>query len=169
MTSAIELDCSLILGDISHMVPPSLTRVSRFSTQNVTEDSVQHSKYGRLVSDVVLLRDRRVEITNLESAAIDSMMSMTEIRETKLGNGETELIETPDTVHVLKLSSWIMRHLAIFNAPPSEQLANTSVHVITEFMKKLDCPPLHLFPSGQSKQLVWLDELFLTGKEEVVT
>jgi len=148
------------------MVPPALVRVSRFSPQDVTDNSVRHEKYGRLVSDVASLGDRKVELTSLESAAIDSMMTMKRVRETKLGNGETELIETPDSVYMLKLSSWITRHLAIFKTQPSEQVANMSAHVITDFMQKLDCPLLHLFPSGRSKQLELLDELFRTAKEE---
>lgn len=166
MTSAFELDCGAILGDISHMVPPALVRVSRFSTQNVTDSSVRHEKYGRLVTDMASLGDHMVEMTSLESAVIDSMLTMTQVNEANLGNGETELTETPDNVYLLKLSSWITRHLAIFKTQPSEQYANMSAYVITEFMKKLDCPVLHMFPSGRSKQLEQLYELFRTTKEE---
>lgn len=166
ITSAFDLDCGAIFGDISHMVPPALVRISRFSVQNVTDSPVRHETYGRLVSAVASLGDRRVEMSILESAAIDSMLTMTRVKETNLGNGETELIETPDSVYMLKLSSWITRHLAIFKTQPTEQYANMSAHVIMEFMKKLDCPLLHLFPSGRSKQLERLEELFRTTKEE---
>ncbi len=168
MTSAFELDCGVILGDISHMVPPSLVRVSRFRSQSVTDSQVRRMQYGCLVSDVATLVDRRVQMNSLESAAIDSMLTMTRVNETIHGNGETELTEMPDSVYVLKLSSWITRHMAIFKTQPSEQYANVSAHVITEFMKKLDCQLLHLFPSGRSKQLERLNELFRTAKEESV-
>lgn len=166
MTSAIELDCGAILGDISHMVPPALVRVSRWSLLNVTDRSIRHEKYGRLVTDTASLGDCKVEMTGMESAAIDSMLNMSRIKETALGNGEFELTESPDSVYILKLSSWITRHLAVIKTPPSERDANVSAHVITEFMKKLECPLLHLFPKERSTQITRLDEVFRTSRQE---
>lgn len=166
MSSAIELDCGAILGDISHMVSPALIRVSRYSTQNVTGNLVRHKKYGRLVSDVASLGERKLEMNSLESAALDSMLTMIQVKDMNLSNEETELTETLDTVYILKLSSWITRHLATIKTQPSEQNANLSACVITHLMKKLNCPLLHLFPFGRSKQLERLDELFSLSKEE---
>jgi hypothetical protein len=165
MAVAFELDCSAILGDTFHLVPSSLVRVSRFNTWDVSDTRPRHEKYGGCVSDVAVLGDRRVEMTTLESAAVDSMMTMKREREMNLGNGETVLIERPDSLYMLKLSSWITRHLALLKAQPTEELAHTSAAAIMEFVKKLDCPLLHLFPSGGSQQLQRLDQLFRTAKE----
>jgi hypothetical protein len=169
MTSALELDCGAILGDISFMVPPSVVRVSRFSTEDVTESSVRHHKHGRLVSDIVSLGERRVEMDSFESAAIDSMLVMTTVKEVSCGNGVTERTETLNDFYVPKLSSWITRHIAIFSTKPSEQYAHASACTITELMKKLDCQVVHLFPSGRSKQLEQLDEVFRNARKDSAT
>ncbi len=104
--------------------------------------------------------NNRVELTNLESAAIDSMITMRCRSTRETGDGETELIATPDGVYVLKLSSWITRHIAAFNTAPSVELANTSAHVITGLMKKLGCPHFFIFPTGQTENLKRLDAAF---------
>jgi len=163
MTTAFELDCSLILGDVSYFVPHSLTRVSCFDNGAVSESSVRHENYGRLVSDVAVLGDKRVEMTSLESAAIDSMMTMKN-RGVERADEKTQLVETPDEDYMLRLSSWITRHLAIFNTTPSEEYANVSAHVITDLMQKLDCPLLHMFPSDGSDHLKQLQTLFMTSQ-----
>jgi len=121
MTLAFELDCSSILGDNSYFVPQSLFRVSRFSTENSPNALAKHDKYGYRLSDVVKLGDRTVKMTLLESAAIDSMMDMKTIKKTTPVDGVTELAETPDENYVPKLSSWITRHIAIFQSEPSEK------------------------------------------------
>jgi len=41
-----------------------------------------------------------------------------------------------------------------------------TANVIADLMKKLNCSDLHLFPSGRSKQLDRLAEIFLKVKEE---
>jgi hypothetical protein len=166
MTSAFELDCGAILGEISYIIPPSVMRVSRFSNENVTDSSVRHGTYGRLVADAVSLADRSVDLNSFESAAIDSMLIMTIDKELNCGNGVTELIETLNEFHVHKLSSWVTRHIAICNSQPSEQYAHISACSITELMAKLNCQLVHLFPSGRSKQLQQLDEIFRTGRKD---
>lgn len=168
LTRAIELDCSAIVGDISHLVPPALVRVSRFSKNEVLDDSVRHEQYGRLLSDIAILGEQQVEMTSLESAAIDSMILMKRQESTELGNGETEVVESPDDIYLIKLSSWVTRHIAMFGVTPSERLANMSGYTITELMKKLDCPVVHLFPTGRTKELARMDEQFRTAKSEAI-
>jgi len=164
MTTAFEFDCGLILGDVSYFVPQSLTRVSRFDKNGVSESSVRHEKYGRLVSDVAVLGDNRIEMTSMESAAIDSMMTMNR-DEKRLANGQTELLGNLDENYMLKLSSWITRHLSLFNTKPNEQYANVSAHVISNLMNNLGCPPRHMFPSGRSNELKRLETLFMSGTD----
>lgn len=167
VTSAFERDCGLILGDISYVVPPALTRVSRYHSQGeVPEDSSGHKKHGRRVFDMASLGTTRVEMNELESAAVDSMLTMTQVSSTRREAGETELVERPDNLHLLKLSSWINRHLAIFGMQPTEERAHVSAHVITDFMEKLGCPPARLFPANRSPQMQALAELFLTPDDE---
>src|SRR6266849_3068192 len=104
---------------------------------------VQHHKCGRLLSDTVILGDKQVDMTSLDSAAIDSMLAMKLRSEKDLGDGVTELVETIDEIYMLKVSCWITRHIGLFRTTPSEQYANMSAHVITDLMKKLDCPVMH--------------------------
>jgi len=163
MLKALELDCSAILGDISHLVPHALVRQSRFTKRDVTPDCVQHHKYGRLLSDTVILGDKRVEMTSIESAVIDSMLAMKLDSEKNVGDDVTELIETTDELYMLKLSSWITRHIGLFRTEPSEQYTNMSAHVITDLMKKLDCQVMHLFPTDRTENLKQIDALFRTS------
>jgi len=163
MTTAFELDCSAILGDVSFLVRSALVRQSRFTKHGVTPDCVQHHKYGRLLADRVDLGEKRVDMTSLESAAIDSMLAMKLRSEKNVGDGVTELVETTDEIYMLKLSSWITRHLGLFKMAPSEQYANVSAHVINDLMKKLDCPVMHLFPTDGTEELKRIDALFRTS------
>ena len=163
MTSAFELDCSLILGDVSYLVTQSLTRVSRFDENDVSESSVRHQEYGRLVSDVAVQGGNRIEMTTLESAAIDSMLRMKKRSVKRSDNGDTEIVESPDGNYLLKLSSWITHHQTIFNTTPTEEHFNVSAHVITDLMTKLDCPLLHMFPLGRSGGLKQLERSFMTS------
>jgi hypothetical protein len=123
---------------------------------------VQHHEYGRLLSDTVILGEKRVDLTSLESAAIDSMLTMKLRSEKDVGEGVTELVETTDDIYMLKLSSWITRHLGLLNTAPSEQYANASAHVITDLMRKLDCPVMHMFPTDRTEDLKRIDALFRT-------
>lgn len=101
-------------------------------------------------------------MTTLESAALDSMLAMKLRSEKDKGDGVTELVETTDEVYILKLSSWITRHIGLFNSTPSEVYANISAHVITDLMRKLDCPVMHLFPTDRTEDLKRIDALFRT-------
>ena len=164
MASAFGADCGQILGDVSHMLFPSLVRTSRFSPQGRADCHIRHPEYGFLVSDVAVSEDRRVEMDSRESAALDAMLSMRRLSRTHLDNGGIELTESPDSVHLLKLSSWITRHLALFNLQPSEGYANVSAHIIMDLMNKLDCPLVPVFPHDRSGQVDRLSELFLAPK-----
>lgn len=161
--SAFETDCGLILGDISYLVPPALARVSRYSAQGTADDVSEHAEFGQRVSDVVSLGEKTVEMDELESAAVDSILTMTRVHRASPGDGQTELVERPDGPYLLKLSSWINRHLAIFDVEPSEQHANLSAHVIARLMEKLACPPLHSFPMERSVQMRELADVFLSA------
>jgi hypothetical protein len=159
---AFEFDCSAILGDISHIVPESLKRALRFSQQDTACAAVFHEQHGRLVSDTATLGERQVVMTGIESAALDSMLAMKETGLSVLGESEVELTETLASVYVLKLSSWITRHLSLLNTEPSEELSNVSAQVIVDLMKKLGCPTLHLFPRERTEQMKRLVSLFMS-------
>jgi hypothetical protein len=164
MTTAFEFDCGLIVGDVSWLVPQSLTRISCFDKNAVSDTSMRHEEYGHSVSDVAMLGEKRVNMNSIESAAIDSMMTMKDRSTKHANNRTTELVATPDDNYILKLSSWITRHLAIFNMTPTEEYCNVSAHVVSGLMEKLDCPLLHVFPSGRSPQLTQLGKLFMPPK-----
>ncbi len=168
MTKAFEFDCSLILGDVSYFVPQSLTRISRFDKKGVSESSVRHEKYGRLVSDVAVLGNNRIEMNRRESAAIDSMVPMN-IDEKRLANGQTELLKNLNENYMLKLSSWITRHLSLLNTKPTEQYANVSAHVISDLMNNLGCTLCHMFPYGRSNELKRLERLFMSSTDSEKT
>jgi hypothetical protein len=162
MTRAVELDCSAILGDVSHLVPPSLVRVSRYTKHEVTPSCVQHEKYGRLLSDVAVLGQKRVQMTTVESAAIDSMLVMKPRSQQNVGDGVIEITTTIDEIHILKLSSWITRHIGLLQEDPNEEYSNISAHVIADLMEKLGCQVVHLFPTNGTDELKRLDFLFRT-------
>ena len=144
-------------------MPQSIVRISRFDNNGVSESSVRHKEYGRLVSDVMAIGKNRIELTTLESAAIDSMITMTTKGVKRSDSGETEVVEAPDDNHAPKLSSWITHHQAIFGTAPTEQYFNVSAHVITDLMEKLGCAPLQLFPTGMSGDVRHLEGLFMTA------
>lgn len=94
-----------------------------------------------------------------------SVITMKNRDEKRFNNGQTELLENPDGNYMLKLSSWITHHLALFNKTPTEQNANISAYVISNLMNNLGCPPLHMFPSGRSNELKQLETLFMSGTD----
>jgi hypothetical protein len=97
------------------------------------------------------------------------MMKMRKRSAKQLGNGITELLETPDDNYMLKLSSWITRHLMVFHATPSETNSSVSAHTISDLMTKLDCPLLQNFPTDRSNELKQLQTLFMTSRSGDIT
>lgn len=159
IAAAIEYDCGAILGDISYLISPTLTREVQFDLSVISEDSIRHKKYGTLLSDAVTLDGKRVELTPVETAAIDAMLSMSTVERRRDGD-KTTLLERLDDVYLLKLSASITRHLAMIGLQPTDESSNMSVHVITEVMDKLDCSIIHMFPTDGSPQLKILDRMF---------
>jgi hypothetical protein len=47
------------------------------------------------------------------------------------------VVERSDSIYVMKLSHWLLRHLAVFGFDPTYEYANVSRRFIVEFMKKL--------------------------------
>lgn len=169
MLMAFELDCGLILGDVSYFVPRTLTRISGFDEIKVDEPYVRHDKYGRMVSDVAILGEKKVTLNSLESGAIDSMLTMKTRDIKRHKNRTTEIVESPEENYMLKLSSWITRHLMTFNITPTEEHSNVSAHVISELMEKLGCPAVHIYPSKKTDNLKNLESLFFAPKTAAAT
>jgi hypothetical protein len=158
---AIEHDCGSILGDVSYLMSQSLTRVSTYIKDGESESGVQHEDYGRLVSDLAILGENRIEMSSVESAAIDSV-AMSRRSSIATESGRTELIEAPDGNHMLKLSSWITRHLSKFGETPTVQNAAVSAHIISGLMEKLRVELIHvMFPAEKSAELERLRTLFM--------
>ena len=89
---------------------------------------------------------------------------MTMVTKEKRSDGDkTTLVESLDSTHGLKLSSWITRHLTKFNVTPTSEYANVSAHVISELMEKLNCPQIHLFPSGATEEIKTIAGLFFNS------
>ncbi|TWU51685.1 hypothetical protein [Rubripirellula reticaptiva] len=172
LTRALEFDCSLILGDVSYFLPQSLQRTSLFDkSATITDSSVRHTDHGAMVCDSAKLGDRTVELEGFESAAIDCALSMIERDIRTSPGGQVQSKSSPSDNYMIKLSTWITRHLAIFDTTPSETLSNGSAHAITELMEKLGCPKLQMFPTDRSFQIQQLATLFMTPAqvEEVAT
>jgi len=162
---ALELDCGLILGDVSYLIPQTLVRISTFTQKPSEEHAVIHEQFGTLVSDHAILGDNRVDMNSSESAAIDAMMTMVTHERRSTDDGKTILTEHLDSTYGLKLSSWITRHLAKFNVTPTSEYANVSAHVISELMGKLECPQMQLFPSNATKEIISISNMFFNGDE----
>lgn len=161
LTTAFELDCGTVLGDISFLIPQSIARVTVFDHQ-APPDGIRHETLGTLVSDDIRVGDREFALTTVETAAVDSILSMRDVSKTVDGS-KTTISQRLDENYLTKLSNWITRHLAIFGITPTEEHSNVSAHTITNLMEKLECTRCHMFPTGRTPQISQLDQVFRTS------
>lgn len=158
MARAFDHDCSSIFGDVSFFVPQGLVRTSCFDAE--VSCGVVHEHLGAMISDVITLGSNQVRLTGSESAAIDSMLTMKTLSTETIG-AKTTLVQTIEDNYMLKLSSWITRHLSMFEGiTPTAENSNVSANVISHLMTRLECTVIHLFPNGKTSQLSELDSLF---------
>lgn len=167
LTTAFELDCGGVLGDISFLVPQSLARVTVFDHQ-APPGGIRHETLGTIVSDVVSVGKKEFALTTVETAAVDCILSMRDVSKTVDGS-KTTIKQHLDDTYLTKLSNWITRHLAIFGITPTEEHSNVSAHTISNLMKKLECTHCHMFPTDRTPQISQVDQVFRTSMSESET
>ncbi len=89
-------------------------------------------------------------INAIESSVIDSSIKM-KIFDTKKDGNKTTITEKSDNNYFLKLSTVILRHLAVFGAELNDQYANTSRRIIIEFFNKLNVFQSYAIPNTKTQ------------------
>jgi hypothetical protein len=146
LQQAFTNDISVILGDISFLINHSIIRKSICDSSQQSDEYPVNEKYGSIIKDEVSINGKDFfEITPIESAIIDSTITMKITKQERKGS-ITEIIEESDIIYMLKLSTLIMRHLAVFGTKLSSMKALLSRHTIHEFMGKLGINKTYMLP-----------------------
>ncbi len=135
---AIQNDLSVILGDITFVIIKPFYRKT-ICDKSITDTSKsKHEKFGVIISDSVSTDKKNYfPIQSIESAIIDSSIKMKIIDAKKEGD-KTTIIEESDSNYFLKLSTLILRHLAILEKELNEQYSDMSRRIIIEFFEKIN-------------------------------
>jgi len=150
ISDAIKNDLSVIVGDITFVITQPIYRKTVCDKSITDSTNPQHENFGVIVSDSISVDNNNfLEIDSLESAIIDSSIKMT-IIETKEEGKKTIITEVSDINYFFKLSTLILRHLAIFEAELNEQYSDISRRVIIDFFKKLNVTQSFSIPSTKT-------------------
>jgi Holliday junction resolvase len=171
--NAFKSDISPIFGDVSFILNRALYRKTIYGKS--TQEAPMHEKYGSVFSDTISLDGKDYfNISSIESAIIDALINMKIESESK-DNDTIVVIEKSSNNYLIKLSNWVLRHLAIFGVEPNFEYADMSRRLIIDLMKKLSItmsygiPAIdslvtrNLFEKAFSGSIVW-DRYKLTHK-----
>ena len=147
---ALKFDLASVVGDVYFPITENVYRRSTYN-KDLVSDSVSHEKYGTLVSDELSLDNSQYwSIDLLESAVIDGYIKMKIIEKSR--NGPlTETIEKNSGPYMFKLTTVIMKHLALAGLDFEEPNNVTSRIVIIELMKKLKIEHKFLAPDVEDE------------------
>lgn len=147
---AVKNDISVILGDITFYITQPIYRKTVCDNSIVDESKTRHVKYGAILSTYISMDNTSyAEIQSIESAIVDSSIKM-KIIDTKVEGSKTIITEVSDSNYFLKLSTLILRHLALFSVDLNEKYADTSRRVIIEFFKKLGVTQGYSIPNSKT-------------------
>ena len=96
-----------------------------------------------------------IELEAFESAILDSNITMKLKKKKKKGN-RTYLYEESEGTYILKLSSMIIKHLAMFSAKIEPASAQTSGYYIVRLMEKMQIRQSYLYPSTKTDEADFL-------------
>jgi hypothetical protein len=150
ISDAIKNDLSVIVGDITFVITQPIYRKTVCDKSITDSTNPQHEKFGVIVSDSVSVDNKNfLEINSIESAIIDSSIKMT-IIDTQEEGTKTVITEISDINYFLKLSTIILRHLAIFETELNEEYCDISRRVIIELFKKLNITQSYSIPNTKT-------------------
>lgn len=147
---ALKNDLSVIVGDINYLITQPIFRKT-ICDRSITDISKpQHEKFGAILSDTVSMDNQRfIELEHFESALIDANIKM-KVSDTKKDGDRTTITEVSDNNYFLKLSTAVLRHVAIFGFKLTEQNVDISRRTIVELFKKLGVPISYTVPAVKS-------------------
>ncbi len=150
--SAIKNDFSTILGDITFIFSKFMLQIT-YDKSIKDDNSVKHGEYGSVISTELLLDDYSpsIELSPIEVAVIDSSIDMAVERVEKNGN-ITKVMEINESTYMLRLSSLILRHIAVFGVEPDGENIVLSRITIVELMKKLKAIQSYQLPFNKTAQ-----------------
>lgn len=142
---AFKADVSAVFGDISFIIAGPIYRKTLYGTNE--NNSARHEKFGSVIQDYLSADgENYFEISQVESAVIDSTIKMKKESDTKDGN-ETTVIEKSEGHYILKLDNIMNRHLAVFGVEPTYDYYDFSRRTVIELMKKLSVKISYAIPA----------------------
>lgn len=158
---AIETDCSLVFGDISFLIDKPMLRKTVCDASITDPDKARHEKYGAMVDDFISMDGSNyIHLEPIESAVIDSVVTMKEMSKTQ-NSSITELHEESRSPQVVKFSTFITRHLALFGMKLDEKLTDLSARIIWRLMERLGIRRVLILPALDRPKTRKLAEEFL--------
>lgn len=158
---ALRADLSVLLGDVALVVTKPVYRKTTYG--KTTEPAPVHESYGPVLSDSLSSDGKTYRAASpLSSAVFDAGLDMEVISDERVTNG-VEVVERSKGQTVMKLSQWVLLHLAVFGSEPEFLYSDASRRVIVELMKQLGVTFSYSIPALASSTSATLFEAAFGG------
>lgn len=155
--SAIKNDLSIIIGDMTFLIDNHLIRKTIIDP-TLRDSSIysQHEKYGTILENYVSTNMINWhKLTVIEAAIIDSFIEMVQFKVEQKDDKLVLFEKSKYAFYMPKLSSLILKHLAIFNIDLKSSTNGMSNPVVSrifiiEFMKKLSIKTSYIIPAERT-------------------
>lgn len=146
---AYKNDLSLILGDLGNIIG-KFYRKTICDANIIDKKLSKHEKYGTIIEEYLSLDKLNWIISDpVESAIIDGSLQM-KIIETNKKDNITIYIEENNSINLIKSTTLILRHLGVFGLGITAEYTNISIHVLSEFLRKLDIKQSYSLPNSKT-------------------
>lgn len=151
---SLKNDLSIVIGDVTFIVDKLDLRLTYNKNIN-SSDSIIHEEFGSLAKAELIVNGTYIELKQYELAIIDSSFD-NKIVDKTISGSITTTIESIGNVHIIKLSSLIIR---VFSKFEKEYDLNQMINIrmlIIEFFKKANIKMSYTLPSLRTKDSDYL-------------
>ncbi len=135
LENAFKNDLSVVLGDITFIIQDLVLELT-YDSDSTDTSLPRHESYGHLIKSQLVINDKRIDLSPLEMAIIDSEINTQIIKERK-ENNLSVIQEKNVNTNIIKLSSLMIKVLAKFERDTSDETIELLRKSIIELMKKI--------------------------------
>ena len=135
LENAFKNDLSVVLGDITFIIQDLVLELT-YDSDSTDTSLPRHESYGHLIKSQLVINDKRIDLSPLEMAIIDSEIN-TQIIEDRKENNLSVIQEKNVNTNIIKLSSLMIKVLAKFERDTSDETTELLRKSIIELMKKI--------------------------------
>ena len=162
MMTAIQNDLAVLLGDVTIINRPDIVRESRWDPSDKSHDSVHHPEHGALVSDVVIA-PVHLDLEPLQAAALDAIGLQSPEPHVDEADGKRLVVERSEGPTLTKLSTLVLRLLALTNMPLEARSSRVGARIIADLAEQLGMTRSFSIPAARTPTTDLLYKEAFTG------